>query len=189
MSENTPGAPTQYLSFFLAGEEYALGILQAREIIEYDTVTRIPGVPAWVCGVCNLRGSVVPVIDLSVKLGMPPATLSRWSCIVVVELTLGGERVVLGLLVDSIGQVLELAAGDVAPPPGFGTPVKVNYLRGMIRSDAGRKFVLLLDLDKVLSGQEVLSAAALLPPAQSPVQTPASPSSEAGQGDSSEVSA
>ncbi|MFL5352654.1 chemotaxis protein CheW [Archangium sp.] len=187
MSENTPTAPTQYLSFFLAGEEYALGILQAREIIEYDTVTRIPGVPAWVCGVCNLRGSVVPVIDLSVRLGMPPATLSRWSCIVVVEVTLGGERVVLGLLVDSIGQVIELAAGEVAPPPGFGTPVKVNYLLGMVRSDAGRKFVLLLDLDKVLGSEEVLSAAALLPPAESSVQPPASPPLEEGPRDSSDA--
>ncbi|WP_375770160.1 chemotaxis protein CheW [Archangium gephyra] len=158
MRETPPAASTQSLSFFLAGDEYALGILQAREIIEYDTVTRIPGVPGWVRGVCNLRGSVVPVIDLAVKLGLPPATLTRWSCIVVVEVKLEGERVVLGLLADSIGQVLELAAGDVVPAPSFGTPVKVDYLLGMVRPDAGRKFVLLLDIDKVLSGEQVLSA-------------------------------
>ena len=164
MSESA-SASTQYLSFFLAGEEYALGILQAKEIIEYDTVTRIPGVPRWVRGVFNLRGNVVPVIDLAVKLGMPPATPTRWSCIVVVEVKRGGERVVLGLLTDSIGQVMELEARDVVPPPSFGTPVHVDYLMGMCPLEGGRKFVLLLDIDKVLSGQEVMSAAALRTPA------------------------
>ena len=140
-------------------------------------------------GVCNLRGSVVPVIDLAVKLGMPPATLTRWSCIVVVEVTLGGEQAGAGAAVGLHRPGAGAGAGDVVPPPAFGTPVQVDYLMGMGRSDAGRKFVLLLDIDKVLSGQEVLSAAALLPPAESPVQTPASPSPEAGQEDSSEVSA
>lgn len=173
MSENAPGAPTQYLSFFLAGEEYALSILRAREIIEYDTLTRIPGAPGWVRGVCNLRGSVVHVIDLAMKLGMPPATHTRWSCIVMVEVKLGGERVVLGLHTDAIGQVIELAAGDVVPPPAFGTPVKVDYLLGMALPDAGRKFVLLLDIDKVLSSQEVLSATA--PPAGTSFHTPRPP--------------
>jgi purine-binding chemotaxis protein CheW len=154
----------QYLSFFLAGEEYALGILQVKEIIEYTTVTRIPGAPVWVRGVFNLRGSVVPVVDLAVKLGASPATLTRWSCIVVVEVKLGGERLVLGLLADSIGQVIELAPEDVVPPPAFGAPVHVDYLVGMGRMGAGRKFVLLLDIDRVLNGQEVLAASSLQAP-------------------------
>jgi purine-binding chemotaxis protein CheW len=161
MSENTPATSTQYLSFFLAKEEYALGILQAKEIIEYDTITRVPGMPEWIRGVFNLRGSVVPVIDLAVKLGMPPATLTRWSCIVVVEVKREGERTVLGLLADSIGQVMELEAKDVVPPPSFGTAVHVDYLLGLGKADEGRKFVLLLDIDKVLSSQEVLSATTL----------------------------
>ncbi len=154
----------QYLSFIVAGEEYALGILQVKEIIEYDTVTRVPGTPAWVRGVFNLRGSVVPVVDLAVKLGMPPATLTRWSCIVVVEVKLGIERVVLGMLSDAIGQVIELEPGAIAPPPTFGTPVHVDYLLGMERVGTGKKFVLLLDIDKVLSSQEVLAASALRAP-------------------------
>src|SRR5687767_9603477 len=120
MSTQTSAASMQYLSFIVAGEEYALGILQVKEIIEYDTVTRVPGTPAWVRGVFNLRGSVVPVVDLAVKLGMPPSTLSRWSCIVVVEVKQGQERIVLGLLSDAIGQVIELEPGAVAPPPAFG---------------------------------------------------------------------
>jgi purine-binding chemotaxis protein CheW len=164
MSEQSSVTSTQYLSFIVAGEEYALGILRVKEIIEYDTVTRIPGTPAWVRGVFNLRGSVVPVVDLSVKLGMAPSALSRWSCIVVVEVKLGGEYVVLGLLSDAIGQVVELSPEDVVPPPAFGTPVHVDYLLGMGRLGASKKFVLLLDIDKVLNSQEVLAASALRAP-------------------------
>jgi purine-binding chemotaxis protein CheW len=168
MSGQTPATSMQYLSFILAGEEYALGILQVKEIIEYDTVTRIPGAPVWVRGVFNLRGSVVPVVDLAVKLGMPPATLTRWSCIVVVEVKLGGERLVLGLLADAIGQVMELEPSEVVPPPSFGTPVHVDYLVGMGRPGGGKKFVLLMDIDKVLSSQEVLVASTLRTQAEAP---------------------
>jgi purine-binding chemotaxis protein CheW len=176
MSTQTPAVSTQHLSFIIAGEEYALGILQVKEIIEYDTVTRIPGAPVWVRGVFNLRGSVVPVVDLAVKLGMPPATLTRWSCIVVVEVRLSGERIVLGLLSDAIGQVIEMEPGDMVPPPAFGTPVQVDYLLGMGRMGTGRKFVLLLDIDKVLSNQEVLAASALRTAVEAPAEPLASPS-------------
>jgi len=166
MSEQASAMSTQYLSFIVAGEEYALGILRVKEIIEYDTVTRIPGTPAWVRGVFNLRGSVVPVVDLAVKLGQAPSPLSRWSCIVVVEVKLGGEHLVLGLLSDAIGQVVELGPGDVMPPPSFGTPVHVDYLLGMGRLETAKKFVLLLDIDKVLNSQEVLTASALRAPGE-----------------------
>ncbi|AKJ08007.1 Positive regulator of CheA protein activity [Archangium gephyra] len=185
MSSQTTAASSQYLSFILAGEEYALGILQVKEIIEYDTVTRVPGTPAWVRGVFNLRGSVVPVVDLAVKLGMAPSVLSRWSCIVVVEVTLGRERIVLGLLADAIGQVIELEPGAVMPPPSFGTPIHGDYLLGMGRLGTGRKFVLLLDIDHVLSSQEVLAASAL----KTPVAVTEPPAVAAGTGvvDSSSV--
>ncbi len=165
MSTQSPSASSQYLSFIIAGEEYALGILQVKEIIEYDTVTRVPGTPAWVRGVFNLRGSVVPVVDLAVKLGMPPSVLTRWSCIVVVEVKLGQERLVLGLLSDAIGQVIELEPGAVVPPPSFGTPIHGDYLLGMGRLGTGKKFVLMLDIDKVLNSQEVLAASTLRAPA------------------------
>ena len=174
MSEQTSATSSQYLSFIIAGEEYALGILQVKEIIEYDTVTRVPGTPAWVRGVFNLRGSVVPVVDLAVKLGMPPSQLTRWSCIVVVEVKLGQERIVLGLLSDAIGQVIELEPGAVMPPPSFGTPIHVDYLLGMGRLGTGKKFVLLLDIDHVLSSQEVLSASVLRDPVEAPLAEVAS---------------
>lgn len=149
-------ATAQYLSFFLAAEEYALGILQVREIIEYDTVTRVPGTPAWIGGVINLRGSVLPVVDLAMKLGLPPCVITRRSCIVVVEVDHGGEPLVLGLLVDAVGQVLDFGPGDVEPPPPFGTPVHMDYLKGMGR--AGKKFVLLLDADHLLDTREIALA-------------------------------
>lgn len=154
----SPNVPvSQYLSFFIAGEECALGILQVREIIEYDIVTRVPGAPAWVRGVTNLRGSVLPVIDLALKLGLPASAPHRRSCIVVAEVSYQGEKLVLGVLADAIGQVVELSPGEVEPPPAFGAPVRMDYLVGMGR--AGKKFILLLDLDRVLSGQELVAAA------------------------------
>ncbi|HLL00156.1 MAG TPA: chemotaxis protein CheW [Myxococcaceae bacterium] len=155
MSQSSDAASTQYLSFFLAGEEFALGILQVKEIVEFDTVTRVPGSPPWVRGVTNLRGSVLPVIDLAVKFGLPPCTVTRRSCTVVVELTAQDERVVMGVLVDSIGQVLEFSSTEVEQPPAFGSPLGGEYLVGMGRS--GKKFVLLLDIGRVLSGHELLA--------------------------------
>ena len=160
---------SQYLSFFLAGEEYALGILQVREIIEYETVTRVPGMPAWVRGVFNLRGRVVPLVELATRLGLPPSPPTRWSCIVVVEVSRGEERLVLGLLADTIGQVLELKPEEVEPPPSLGVPLHKDYLLGMGRSGNNSKFVLLLDIDKVFSTQELLQAR--VPPL--PVDSPA----------------
>jgi purine-binding chemotaxis protein CheW len=158
MNQPQPAISSQYLSFILAGEEYALNILQVKEILEYTPVTRIPGAPRWVRGVFNLRGSVVPVVDLAVKLGLGPSTPTRWSCIVVAEVRLGEERLVLGLLSDSIGQVMELGPGEVAPPPAFGMPVAADCLVGLGHS-ADKKFVLLLDIDRVLSNLEVLQVA------------------------------
>jgi purine-binding chemotaxis protein CheW len=161
MSQPSPAPVVQYLSFFIAGEEYALGILQVREIIEYETVTRVPGSPAWIRGVTNLRGSVLPVVDLAMKFGLPPSTVNRRSCIVVVEVKLQGEKRVMGVLADAVGQVLELGPGEVEPPPAFGTPVRADYLVGMGR--IGKKFILLLDVDRVLSSHELLAASGTVP--------------------------
>jgi purine-binding chemotaxis protein CheW len=161
MRQPSTAPVSQYLSFFIAGEECALGILQAREILEYGTVTRVPGAPAWVRGVTNLRGSVLPVIDLAMKLGLPPSTPHRRSCIVVAEVSFQGEKLVLGVLADAIGQVVELGPADVEPPPAFGAPVRMDYLAGMGR--AGKKFILLLDMERVFSGQELAAAGVAAP--------------------------
>ena len=149
----TAAEPMQYLTFHLAGEQYALGILQVREILRYETVTAVPTAPAAVRGVLNLRGSVVPVVDLAVRFGMPPTEAGSRTCIVIVEVHSDGERTVMGILADSVSQVLELPAAEIEPPPAFGAGVRVEYLRGMARM--GSKFALVLDLDRVLSLAEL----------------------------------
>ncbi|ADO72500.1 chemotaxis protein CheW [Stigmatella aurantiaca] len=160
-SSPSAAALSQYLSFFLAGEEYALGILQVKEIVEYSAVTRVPGAPPWLRGVTNLRGSVLPVVDLAVKLGLPPSTVTRRACIVVVEVALRGEKLVMGLLADTIGQVLDFTPEELEPLPAFGTPIPLDFLTGMGR--VGTQFVLLLDIGQLLGVPELQAAEALKP--------------------------
>ena len=150
---------SQYLTFYLAGEEYAIGILQVKEILEYDTLTKVPQTPASVRGVINLRGSVVPVVDLAAKFGLPPSPVTKRTCIVIVEVDLDGQRTVMGVLADAVSQVMDLGPTDVEPPPAFGTAVRVDYLQGM--GKVGKKFVLILDMDRVLSAPELLATEAL----------------------------
>ena len=145
----------QYLTFLLAGEEYAIGILKVKEIIEYDTVTVVPQTPRWIRGVINLRGSVVPVVDLAVKFGLEERTVTRTTCIVILEGQLENQNTTMGIVADSVNQVVDLTADDIREVPEFGTRVQVNYLLGM--AQMGKKFALLLDVDKVLSTEELLN--------------------------------
>jgi purine-binding chemotaxis protein CheW len=154
----------QYLTFFIGDEEYAVGILRVREIIQYDAVTRVPKTPPWVRGVINLRGSVVPVVDLAVKFGRAASAPSKSTCIVIIEADLAGERAVMGILADAVSQVVDLPPSELQAPPSFGTSVKVDYLVGMGRS--GKKFVLILDVDKVLSADEILATVTAAGPAE-----------------------
>ena len=144
----------QYLTFLLANEEYAIGILKVKEIIEYDTVTTVPKTPKWVRGVINLRGAVVPVVDLAIKFGLELTPVAKTTCIVIVETQFESQNTTIGILVDAVSQVMELATEDLQPVPEFGTRVKVDYLLGM--AQLGKKFALLLDVDKVLSTDELL---------------------------------
>jgi purine-binding chemotaxis protein CheW len=143
----------QYLTFLLAGEEYAIGILKVKEIIEYDTVTTVPKTPRWVRGVINLRGAVVPVVDLGLKFGLEERPVTKTTCIVIVEGQVEGQSTLMGVMADAVSQVMDIAAGDVQEVPTFGTRIKVDYLQGM--AQLGKKFVLLLYIDKVLSADEV----------------------------------
>ena len=146
----------QYLTFKIAEEVYAIGILRVKEIIEYDAVTKVPQTPPWIRGVINLRGSVVPVIDLAVKFGLEPSEPTKWTCIIFVELELDGDNVVMGVVADAVEQVVDLGAEDIEPSPAFGTNVRVDFLLGM--GKLGREFVLILDIDLVLSASELLIA-------------------------------
>ena len=150
MDTNETGvAQSQYLSFYLAGEEYAINILKVKEIIEYRTLTRMPSVPECVRGVINLRGRVVPVVDLAVRFGLPASEVTGRSCIVMVEAAPDGEPTMMGIMVDAVSQVLDLAPHHVQPPPSLGTRIRAAYLDGM--GEAGRKFVMLLNVDRVLA--------------------------------------
>ncbi len=153
-SDNNSAPVTQYLTFGLAGEEYAIAVLEVREILEYTVLTKVPGTPAFIRGVMNLRGSVVPVIDLALKFGLEERPITRWTCIIIIEVAHESDRTTIGILADSVSQVVDLRADDIEPPPSFGTGIRVEYLIGM--GKLGRKFALILDVDKVLSPTEMM---------------------------------
>jgi len=145
----------QYLTFFTASEEYAISIVKVSEIVEYEAVTTVPNTPVWIRGVTNLRGRVVPVVDLAVKFGLPASGISKFSCIIITEVMFQGENLTMGVLADSVSQVIELSADEIEATPPFGTRVKTEYLLGM--GALGKKFCLILDIDKVLSADELLA--------------------------------
>jgi purine-binding chemotaxis protein CheW len=145
----------QYLTFLTAGEEYAVGIVKVSEIVEYEAVTTVPNTPVWIRGVTNLRGRVVPVVDLAAKFGLPHSNISKFSCIIITEVMFQGEKLTMGVLADSVSQVVELSADEIEATPPFGTRVKTEYLLGM--GPLGKKFCLILDIDKVLSADELLA--------------------------------
>ncbi|MFY9512312.1 MAG: chemotaxis protein CheW [Rubrivivax sp.] len=145
--------PTQYLTFMLGGEMFAIGILSIKEIIEYDSLTEVPMMPPAVRGVINLRGAVVPVMDLLARFGRPSSPTTKKTCIVIVEIQSGAERHVLGVIVDAVNEVLDIAAEDIEPPPAFGARIRADFLQGM--GKVRGKFVILLDVDHVLSLDEI----------------------------------
>jgi purine-binding chemotaxis protein CheW len=156
----------QYLTFFIRGEEYAVAILRVKEIIEFETVTRVPTTPAHVRGVINLRGAVLPVVDLAAKFGHGTTEPSRTTCIVVVETRLGDELLTIGMLADAVSEVLEIADQAIEPPPAFGTNIRVDFLVGMAKLDD--RLALVLDIDSILSpaeAQQAIDAAVQTEPA------------------------
>lgn len=141
--------PAQYLIFTLAGESFAIDILHIKEIIEYGALTEVPMMPESVRGVINLRGAVVPVIDLAAQFGRGCTKAGRRTCTVIVEIEQEGERHDMGLIVDAVNEVIEIAAVNVEPPPEFGHGLRTDFIAGMGKVDG--KFVILLNIDKVLA--------------------------------------
>lgn len=154
--------PQQYLTFQLSGEMFAVGILNVKEIIEYGMVTEIPMTPAFIRGVINLRGAVVPVIDLAARFGGSPCKSTRRSCIVIMETEEQELRQDIGIVVDAVSAVLEIAGGDIEPPPVFGAKIRTDFIAGMGKIDG--KFVIILNANRVLSVDEMSSLAQLLIP-------------------------
>ncbi len=155
-----PGAQAQidqYLTFMLGGETFAIGILSIKEIIEYSTLTEVPMMPACVRGVINLRGAVVPVIDLAVRIGRGQAPVTKRTCIVIMEVLMNDERQDIGVVVDAVNEVLEIPLADIEPPPSFGSQVRTDFMRGM--GKVNQKFVILLDVDRVLALDDLVGMA------------------------------
>ncbi|WP_398311927.1 chemotaxis protein CheW [Zoogloea sp.] len=145
--------PRQYLTFTLGGEMYAVETLSVKEIIEYGQVTTVPMMPPSIRGVINLRGAVVPVIDLKARFGGKPTEITRRTCIVIIEMGGSDECQVLGILVDTVSEVLEIPPGEVEAPPAFGARIRADFILGMGKVAGG--FVILLNVEAVLSTDEL----------------------------------
>ena len=159
IKEQEAAVQQQYLTFFLADEEYAVNIQKVKEIIEYSSVTKVPKMPRWIRGVINLRGNVVPVVDLAVRFGLDERPTTKTTCIVIVEVQQDTENTIIGVIADAVNQVIELNAQDIEEPPAFGTRVRLEYLAGM--GKLGKKFALILNIDRVLSAAELLTVTGL----------------------------
>ncbi len=154
MSETYSTTIAQYLTFTLGEETYAFDVGNVREVLEVIPITKIPRMPLFVSGVINVRGSVVPVIDLRLKLGMPMADKTINSCIIVIEVSIEGVNTVLGVLVDSVQEVVEFDASKIEPPPKIGAGIRSDFLQGIGKRD--ERFVMIMNLSRVLSVEEAM---------------------------------
>nr|WP_320116766.1 chemotaxis protein CheW [uncultured Desulfuromonas sp.] len=143
----------QYLTFKLDEEVFALEIAKVREVLDFTDITKVPQTPVFMRGVINLRGSVVPVVDMRVKFSMGEAEATVNTCIIIVEVVMDGEPSVLGALVDSVQEVLELDPDQIEPPPRIGTKLDTEFIRGMGKHN--EEFIIILDIDRVFSADEI----------------------------------
>ncbi len=143
----------QCLTFRLAEEVYALDIGKVREVLDFTSATRVPRTPAFLRGVINLRGSVVPVVDLRLKFGMAATERTVNTCVIIAEVTVDGDATVLGCLADSVQEVMDLAPAEIAAPPKIGTKLRTEFIKGMGKRDD--RFMIILDIDKVFSADEL----------------------------------
>lgn len=148
---------TQYLTFKLDEEVFALDVAKVREILEESNITKVPQTPDFMRGVINLRGSVVPVIDLRLKFGMSETVKTVNTCIIVVEVCMDGETIVLGALADSVQEVIEMEPEKIEAAPHIGTRLNADFIKGMGKVDG--HFVMILDIDKIFSGGELAPVA------------------------------
>ncbi len=153
MSVETITEVRPYLTFRLGQEVFALDVSKVREVLDFTTITKIPRTPEFMRGVINLRGSVVPVLDLRLAFDMSMTEKTVNTCIIVVEVPIDQENLVIGALTDSVEEVVELEPDQIQPPPTIGTVVKTEFIQGMGRRDSD--FIMVLDIDKVFSGGEL----------------------------------
>lgn len=145
-------AVNQYLTFQLGSEQFALNIDRVREVLDYAPETKIPRTPEYMLGVINLRGSVVPVIDLRLKLGTRAGKRTENTSVIISEIELNGELAVLGVLADAVQEVIDLADENIGPPPRIGASIDTDYIKGIAKQND--QFIMILDLDRVFSERE-----------------------------------
>ncbi len=143
----------KYLTFFLSNEEYGLEILKVREIISVMEITSVPQTPDFIKGVINLRGKVIPVVDLRLKFGMPETEYTKETCTIVVDV----QGLQMGIVVDTVSEVLDIAESDIEPPPAFGSTIKTDFILGM--GKVKEEIKILLSIDKILSAEEFATIA------------------------------
>lgn len=153
MSDEVRSSSSQYLTFMLAEEQYAVEVYDVKEVLEYTTVTRVPRTQEFMRGVINLRGSVVPVIDLRLKFDMGETEKSIDTSIIVMEVEIGSEKVTVGTLADSVQEVIDLDSSQIEPAPQIGTRINQEFIRGIGKQD--ERFVIILDIDRIFSDEEL----------------------------------
>lgn len=153
MSVNQITETRQYLTFKLGNEIFATDVAKVREVLDLTTITQIPRTPDFMAGVINLRGSVVPVVDLRLKFGMTLAEQTVNTCVIIVEVDLDGETVVMGAMADAVQEVLDLEPDQIEPPPRIGTKMNTDFIRGMGKHL--EQFIIILDINKVFTIEEL----------------------------------
>jgi purine-binding chemotaxis protein CheW len=153
MSAAEAAASTQYLTFKLGDETFALDVAEVREILDFTTVTKVPRTPSFMRGVINLRGSVVPVMDLRLKFGMSATQQTVDSCIIVVEMTMEGDSIVIGVLADAVQEVIDLEPEQIEPPPRIGTKLNTDFILGMGKHNGA--FMMILDIDRIFESADL----------------------------------
>lgn len=143
----------QFLAFMLEDEVFAFDISKVREVLEFDTVTKVPQTPEMMRGVINLRGSVVPVIDMRIKFGMRMTEKTVNTVIIIIEIDLDGESTMIGALVDSVKEVMDLDTEHIEPPPSIGTQLNTEFIRGMGKQND--QFIIILDIEKIFSSEDL----------------------------------
>lgn len=143
----------QYLTFMLGAETFAMNILNIKEIIEYGQLTEVPKMPHFIRGVINLRGAVVPVIDMAARFGRPSSSITRKTCVVIIEVEHDEEQHVVGMMVDAVNEVLDISSDQIEPPPSFGANIRPDFIAGM--GKVNDRFVIILSVNRVLSIDEI----------------------------------
>lgn len=155
MSDQVSATSSQYLTFTLAEEQYAVEVYDVKEVLEYTTVTRVPRTQDFMRGVINLRGSVVPVIDLRLKFGMGETEKTIATSIIVMEVEIGGDKITVGTLADSVQEVIDLDESQIEPAPQIGTRIRTEFIKGIGKQD--ERFIIILDIDRIFTEDELSS--------------------------------